>query len=515
MIDADILGGYAERVYGYAVRRTYTRDEADELAQEILFTAVKELPRLRDEGRFEPWLWGIAGNVTKTFRRSMGKQRAMYSYDTLESLTCEDTLSDSDAELCARLREKLAGLSAIYRELIILYYYDGLSVRQISEKLGLPEGTVTWRLSEGRSRLKKECTEMDETALRPVKLKLDIYGSGNYDGKKIPFPDVYINDALSQNILYHCYEESRSVEELAKLCGVPAYYVEERLANLLRREAVAQPVKGRFRTDFIIWSDKYGVYCEENAERLLLPIADRMLSALAGLSRSAYETDFYKAGKSEAELAYLFGVIAFAHMSEKFCPLTYPPIKTRYDGYRWRYVGNMETGAHQRIGLGVQQCLNMCGRGSYLHRTYHFGGFGFRKMMYDSQINVCEDILTSGRIDDEISAAEAIKDGYIRRLENGELFVTTPAFTKAHLERFESAAEEALSPLMDEYSRIVTDFAAGYKKLFPKHLEDDAQRMCQSFFFSMYSYFVSYGQRTGAYERPAPGSVCDVLIQFK
>ena len=78
---------------------------------------------------------------------------------------------------------------------------------------------------------------MKETALRPVKMHLDICGSGNYNGKTIPFPSVYINDALSQSILYHCYEQPNSIEELAKLCGVPAYYVEERIANLLQRDA--------------------------------------------------------------------------------------------------------------------------------------------------------------------------------------------------------------------------------------------------------------------------------------
>ena len=59
-----ILENYIEKVYGYAVNRTYSREEADELAQEILFIAVRELPRLREESRFEPWLWGIANNVT-------------------------------------------------------------------------------------------------------------------------------------------------------------------------------------------------------------------------------------------------------------------------------------------------------------------------------------------------------------------------------------------------------------------------------------------------------------------
>lgn len=39
------------------------------MQRDILFTAVRELPKLRDEDKFEPWLWGVANNVTKVFRR--------------------------------------------------------------------------------------------------------------------------------------------------------------------------------------------------------------------------------------------------------------------------------------------------------------------------------------------------------------------------------------------------------------------------------------------------------------
>ena len=54
------LEPYIERVYGYAMNRTFSREEAEELTQEILVTTLAELPRLRDETRFEPFLWGIA-----------------------------------------------------------------------------------------------------------------------------------------------------------------------------------------------------------------------------------------------------------------------------------------------------------------------------------------------------------------------------------------------------------------------------------------------------------------------
>lgn len=66
----DKIEDYIEKVYGYAVHHTYSSDEADELSQEILYTAIRELPKLRDDSRFEPWLWGVAANVTKSFRRT-------------------------------------------------------------------------------------------------------------------------------------------------------------------------------------------------------------------------------------------------------------------------------------------------------------------------------------------------------------------------------------------------------------------------------------------------------------
>ena len=91
MMTPDKIEDYIEKVYGYAVHHTYSSDEADELSQEILYTAIRELPKLRDDSRFEPWLWGVAANVTKSFRRTMGKYRAVYSFDVPEDIPFYDS----------------------------------------------------------------------------------------------------------------------------------------------------------------------------------------------------------------------------------------------------------------------------------------------------------------------------------------------------------------------------------------------------------------------------------------
>lgn len=514
-MNSDILEQYVERVYGYAMNHTYSGDEAEELTQEILYTAVRELPKLKDDSRFEPWLWGVAGNVTKSFRRFMGKQRAVYSYDTLEDLTYEEEFSESQEEAYDALRTKISMLSALYRDIIVLYYYDDLSVKQISEKLNIPEGTVTWRLSEARKKLKKESDTMKESALRPVKLAISISGSGEYNGTTRPFPYTYINDALSQNILYQCHEQTRTVEELAAICGVPAFYVEDRLDNLLKREAVSEPVKGKYRTEFMIYSDKVNRYGEKVSGLFESVVAD-MVKAMKTLADRVEKLGIYTAGKSKEELVYLYGIMALEHLSKTHNPVEWKEHPVRYDGGRWSYHAHLMNNHKYPVkGLGREQCGNRGNEGSYSHTSYHFGGFTYREMMWSNQVNACEAVLNGTEIADTEAVALAIEAGYIKKTD-GKLTVAVPAFTKVQYEQFTKLAEEAFATVIDAYKEAVSNYVAGYKKLFPMHLEEHVDRACNYRFLTSYAVDIcDMAKERGLLVPPSEGSVCDVLVQYR
>ena len=514
-MNSDCLEQYVERVYGYAVNHTYSGEEAEELAQEILYTAVRELPKLKDEEKLEPWLWGVASNVAKSFRRFMGKQRAMYSYDTLESLTYEEEFSEEQEEVYDALRTKIAMLSALYRDVIVLYYYDDLSVKEISERLNIPEGTVTWRLSEARKKLKKECDNMKESALRPVELVISISGSGEYNGTTCPFPHTYISDALSQNILYHCYEAPKTVEELAKLCGVPAYYVEDRIGNLLKREAISEPVKGKYRTEFMIYSEKL----RENrgkAEELFGPLTADMVKAMKQLADRVGKLGIYTAGKPEDELIYLYGIMAMEHLSKKHNPVEWKEYPVRHDGGRWSYHAHLLSDKKYPVrGLGREQSGNRGSEGTYSHTSYHFSEFSYREMMWSNQVNVCEAILNGTEVTDKEAAALAIETGYIKKTD-GKFVVSVPAFTKAQYEKFTELAEEAFATVIDTYTEAVRDYVACYKKMFPAHLEDDVDRACNYMFLTIFAVDICDAAiEHGLLTPPAKESVCDVLVQYK
>ena len=429
-MDAQALLAYTDRIYGYAVNRTYTREEADDLSQEILLTALRRLPTLREEERLEPWLWETARRVTAAFRRQIGRQRAMFVYDCPE-LPATDIYPAEEEEIRGLVRARIAGLSGSWRDVLILYYYDGLSCKQIAQRLALPEGTVTWRLSEGRKRLKKECADMNElreTALHPVKLTIRITGEGNYNGTTIPFPHAFIEDALSQNLLYHCYREAKTVEELSRLCGVPAYYVEDALQNLVRREALLEVPGGRYRTGFLIHgpeTDDYNRQAAALTQELTAPFV-RQLRALAAETAEEVEP----AGMEEDEWTALCAILAAEALEADHSPLAAPPIPRRYDGFRWSYVGHLTSGGGP-FSFGINRNLH-CGAPAprYAHTTYAFAGFADHRMMTADQLDILTAFLTGGRPDDREAVAGMVEARYLFRTEGGFL-PAMPVFSLA------------------------------------------------------------------------------------
>lgn len=504
---------YVDRIYKFALSKTFSADEADDLSQEILFQALAGLPKLKDDSKFEPWLWRLAANCALSFRRNKGKERAIYIYDAPENEFAQPQINgNDDEELYELLRRKIAFLSRIYREVIILYYYDCLSIKEISHRLAVAEGTVTWRLSEARKKLKKECQIMNETALRPQKMALSIYGSGEYDGKAKPFPNQFIDDALSQNILYYCYGKPQDIEGLAKLCGVPAYYIEDRMDNLKKRNAVIEKSKGKFQTEFIIWTDKYGEFCEKNAPQYLAPVSDKLTNALEKLFEHADKLPIYRADKSADELHYLYGVMAFDRISKVFSNIEYPKIPHNYDGSDWRYIANMETGRFRRINIGHQICTPTRDT-SYSHHSYWLKGLKDRNMMCSEYVLACESLLDPKVNCPETYIANAVQEGYIIR-KDGKLFVTPPAFTKEQKAEFDSIVDNIFEPISSDYIACVEKFILEYKKLFPKHLADDAQRMCQNMVLGFFEVIADICAEKSILARPNEKWICDVLVQI-
>lgn len=98
-------------------------------------------------------------------------------------------------------------------------------------------------------------------------------------------------------------------------------------------------------------------------------------------------------------------------------------------------------------------------------------------------------------------------------VKDNSLFVPVPFFTTEQKKAFDAIVEKHFSPLIPEYEAITNKFITAYKKLFPKHLSDDVDRMCQSMFSNLYATVIAYARKINAIEKPSDEFYCEVLLQ--
>jgi RNA polymerase sigma-70 factor (ECF subfamily) len=133
-----------DRCMAIAFRILRDADLADEAAQAALVQAWRELPKLRDPDRFEPWLHRILTN--ECFE--MSRQRRRWSPD-IRALPMAspseptDILTVDDRD---QLDRAFRRLTVEQRTVLVFHHYLGLSLAEVAERVGIPVGTVKSRL---------------------------------------------------------------------------------------------------------------------------------------------------------------------------------------------------------------------------------------------------------------------------------------------------------------------------------------------------------------------------------
>ena len=146
-----LIADHHQRLYRYAFRLTGSAADAEDMTQQTYLIAQQRLDQLRDEAKAGAWLTAI---LRTTFLKSVRRQRPVdassMELDVTEipSQAAEDPV---DQEL---LQAALNSLSDDYRLVLLMFYFEQASYREIAERLELPIGTVMSRLSRAKSRLR-------------------------------------------------------------------------------------------------------------------------------------------------------------------------------------------------------------------------------------------------------------------------------------------------------------------------------------------------------------------------
>ena len=504
LADRDFL----DKVYHFAYHRCDSAADADDLCSDILLAVLSSIRRQETIDNFYAYVWTIARRVYADFceRRSGERQNvSLENCETpfaVEENAIEDFIEqDEEREQLHRIYREIAFLSKFYRDVMVLYYLDGMKVKDIAAKLGVSETTVKQRLFSARNMIRKEVTTMNERTytLKPV--------SFHWVGMGMPIgndPSVKAERAFSQNLIYLCKEKPKTAKELSDELGVPMPYVEEELAIQCAGEngtygTLRKLEDGRYAVNILVVDvEEYDTvsripekhldeivariktYVAENKERILaFPYLNEQKDVgfvLWSLINNMF-WNFVCKVTNELEAKAFPGIVP----PER--PYTISAVASR-DGQNggWYGYGNDGIRANMICGHHCVEFRNIYGKYNKAH--FHCG----HSITDDPKLLLTIRALgglpvDSLSADDAETAAKAIECGYLVKKDG----ILTPAMVAVSLKDREDffhlckAFETAdIKPVISE---IVDELAAFVKAHIPAHLMNEYSYYVQFFAF--------------------------------
>ncbi len=156
---AQLVAEHHQAIYRYAYRLSGCAADAEDLTQQVFLSAQQNLGQLRSVDHPRNWLYAILRN---DFLKACRKRRPMPFGDLplgLENIPAE--IPDDDAIDRERLQQALDELPPDFRLVVMMFYFEDCSYRQIAESLKLPIGTVMSRLARAKAHLRAKLFESD------------------------------------------------------------------------------------------------------------------------------------------------------------------------------------------------------------------------------------------------------------------------------------------------------------------------------------------------------------------
>ena len=230
-----IDGNLLEKLFGFCYARTNDSYEAQDLCSDILFALVKAA---RAEGEIEnidSFVWRVARNVYADYARQRRQYAERFYQGDAEELLpflADQQEEENQDELLSAVYHQISFLTRAYREVMILFYLDGLSTAEIAKIQGISETAVRQRLFSARQKVRNEVESMNKTGNKPVSLdkkEYIIWGTGDPHWGD---PREVCTRQFSKHIVWLCHQKPRSAAEIAEKLNVPTIYVEEELEIL-------------------------------------------------------------------------------------------------------------------------------------------------------------------------------------------------------------------------------------------------------------------------------------------
>ena len=282
-----IIIEYLPKIYGFAIKKSFLYQEAEELCSDIVEEVYLSLLAAEEIYNVEGYVWRISQHVYSKFVSSKKKQCGI-SIDGLE-IADETPLWEEDPEEEIRLlRREIAFLTQKRRRIVYSFYYENKSIAQIAKEQGLPEGTVKWHLNKARNELKegyKMNRPIGKLGLNPI--VASGYGHSGNPGKHGRGPEYYLRDKLSLNIVYSVYYEPKTKQEIAEELGMTPVFAEDRIDYLEANGFLVKTAGDRYTTYVRFDPETYSQEREDTRLKKKMEIARLLIKEFVPKVREA------------------------------------------------------------------------------------------------------------------------------------------------------------------------------------------------------------------------------------
>jgi RNA polymerase sigma-70 factor (ECF subfamily) len=161
---AEIIERYQGKLFAYLYRLVGSRDEAEDLLQDVFIKAYRNLQSYDAERKFSSWVYRIAHNeaVNHIKRRSLKRfipwEDVTATKDKLEMSSVEEDAQVNwiRKETSQEVDQAINRLPFKYKQVLVLRYYSDKSYEEISAILGRPVNTVGTLINRAKKKLSEE-----------------------------------------------------------------------------------------------------------------------------------------------------------------------------------------------------------------------------------------------------------------------------------------------------------------------------------------------------------------------
>ena len=337
---------YMEKVFYFCLRKMGNENSAQDLTQDIALQVMSALHAGTVPEHFSAWVWQIAKNRYAAWVDAKRIERESVTGADVSDFEIEDESENLlaqtiKAEQLALLRRELAFIKSEYRNIVVAYYMQNKSVKDIALANSLSCEVVKKRLQRARKILKEGMNmarEFGVRSYRPDKITYS-FNVSKPGANHQPYSINWYAHRIYQNIALEAYGNPSTAEALALELGVALPYMEDEL-EYLTRETFLIKQDGKYQTAFPIISAaaRLKIHAEQmsaapDITKALIDFSELLNKALTDQGYAYYGnyTDYESAKWSLLMLAY----DSFLYQA----PRVHPHFTERPEGGFWDMIG--------------------------------------------------------------------------------------------------------------------------------------------------------------------------------